>query len=163
MADHVIIQIRDELIARLKVGVASVSNRVYRPDEAPQPGEVDDTRIPYLMVQVGDDGDERMGMNGASGINPQLLEDINQAFFVHCVVKQDGDAEKAAYNLRRDLEQTLLATADALTLGGKAQMTTRVGGSNNRDDAIDQAAYAAVVQLEVKIRHLEGNPDSFTY
>jgi hypothetical protein len=162
MADHVIIQARDQLITLLKAGVAAVSGRVYRPDEAPKPGEVDETRTPYLMVQVGDDSDEPLGINGGAG-EPQLLESINQAFFVHAVVKQDGDAERAAYNLRRDVESTLLATANALTLGGRIQMLTRLAGANNRDDAIDQGAYAAVVQLQARIFHLQGSPDSFTY
>lgn len=163
MADHVIIQARDALITRLKAGVSAVSGRVYRSDEAPQPDEVDESRVPFLVVQLGGDSDEPIGINGASGSDPELLEDINQVMYVHHVVKQDGDAEKAAYNLRRDTETALLATAAGLRLDGMVQMVMRVAGSNNRDDDIDQGAYDATVQLEVKIRHLQGRPDSFTF
>ncbi len=163
MADHVIIQVRDDVIARLKAAVTAVSSRVYRPDEAPQPDEVDDSRVPYLMVRVGDDSDDPMGVNGGDGSAPQLLESINLVLYVYCAVKQDGDAEKAAYNLRRDVETALLGTVAGLTLGGKAQLVKRVAGANNRDDAIDQGAYSAALQFEVQIVHLQGLPDSFTY
>lgn len=163
MGDHVIIQVRDDVISRLKTAVPDVSNRVYRPDEAPQPGEVDDSRVPYLMVRVGDDSDEMMGVNGASGTDPQILEAINLVLYVYCAVKQDGDAEKAAYNLRRDVESAFLATADGLSLGGKVQNVSRVAGANNRDDAIDQGAYSAALQFQIQIVHLQGQPDSFTY
>lgn len=161
MTDHVVIQVRDEVVSRLKAGVAAVSDRVYLMHEVP-PEEIDASNSPFLVVQVGDDGAELIGVNGASSA-PAVLEDLNLALFVHCVVKMDGDAEKTAYGLRADAETALLATDDALTLGGKVVTLTRVAAANNRDEALDQGAYAVALQLEAKIRHLEGSPTSFTY
>lgn len=162
MTDHVIIQVRDDIITRLKAGVTSVSSRVYRKDEI-QPEEIDATNSPALVVWLGDDVDERMGMNASSSGIPSILEEINQTLFVGCLAKADGDVEKTTYNLRADVETTLLGTDAGLTLGGKVVMLTRVAGANNRDDAPDQGAYNALLQFEVKIRHLEGLPTSFVY
>lgn len=162
MTDHVIIQVRDEVITRLKAGVASVSNRVYLKHEVPQPEELDATLSPALIVWLGDDSDERIGVNGASNA-PSVLEDINLVFYVACLAKADGDVEKTAYNLRSEVETTLLGSDAALTLGGKVSMLTRVSGANNRDDAPDQGAYNALLQFEAKITHLEGQPTSFIY
>lgn len=162
MTDHVIIQVRDEVITRLKAGVTSVSNRVYLKHEVPQPEELDAALSPALVVWLGDDADERIAVNGDSNA-PAILEDINLVFFVSCLVKADGDIEKTAYNLRGEVEATLLGSNAALTLGAKVSMLTRVSGVNNRDDSPDQGAYNAQLQFEAKITHLEGQPTSFTY
>lgn len=161
MTDHVIIQVRDELISRLKAGVSSVSSRVYRKDEI-QSEEMPAENAPALIVWLGDDSDERIGVNGADSA-PAILEDINLTIFVACMTKADGDTEKTAYNMRSEVETTLLGSDAGLTLGGKVAMITRVAGSNNRDDTPDQGAYNAVLQIEAKIRHLEGLPTSFVY
>lgn len=158
MADHVIVQVRDALITRLKAQVSAVSNRVFRMDEEP----TDLDQCPYLMVQLGADNDERMGVNGSAS-DPSILEDINQTIFIHCVVKAAGDMEAAAYNLRRDVETALLATAAGLNLDGKVAMTTRVGAQPEQDSEGELEAYAVALQFEFKIRHLEGSPDSFVY
>lgn len=163
MADHVIVQVRDALVAWLKANVTSVSGRVFLPHEAPVPGEVDDTNTPYLMVRIGDDSGERIGDNGAAAPALAILEDLTVVFFVYCVTKLDGDTEQAAYNLRRDVEQALFSTVQGATLGGLVPLIRRPAAANNRDDAIDQGAYGVGIQLEVPIRHLEGAPDSFSY
>jgi hypothetical protein len=106
VTDHVVIQARDALVARLKDQVASVGERVYLMHEVP-PEEVSSDNSPFIVVQLGDDQDERAGMNN-NGDVPDILEDIKLSIFVHCVVKMDGDAEQAAYNLRAEVETALL-------------------------------------------------------
>jgi hypothetical protein len=82
---------------------------------------------------------------------------------VHCIVKMSGDAEKTAYNLRGDVEATLLATVAGRTLDGKVTDIVRVAAGNNRDEATDLGVYSSALQLEVQIRHLDGQPTSFSY
>lgn len=162
MAEHVIIQVRDDIISRIKAASTAASTRVYAPYEVP--AEEVSTTSPFVIVEVGDDQDERMAIgSGADPAGPQILEDINLNVLVHCIAKLDGDAEKTAYALRGEIETTLLGTAAGITLGGLVSMLTRVAGFNNRDQAIEQEAYNAGIQLAVKIRHLEGSPTSFTY
>lgn len=158
MANHVIIQVRDAVITKLQSGVNAVSNRVYRKDEEP----TDSGSCPFLMVELGSDVDERIGINGGTTA-PANLEQIALTIIVHCVVKQDGDAEAAAYNLRRDVETSLLGTIAALTLDGKIQMTTRLAGDPAQDSVGDQEAYKVALQFQMLIYHLESSPDSFTY
>ena len=158
MADHVIIQVRDAVITKLQAGVSAVSNRVYRADQEP----TDAGSCPFLMVELGADGDERIGVNGGTTA-PANLEQIALTIIVHCVVKQDGDAEAAAYNLRRDVETSLLGTIAALTLDGKIQMTTRLSGDPQQNTLGDQEAYKVALQFQMLIYHLESSPDSFTY
>ena len=162
MADHVVIQVRDAIIARIKAASTSAGTRVYAPHElqAEQAGATS----PFAIVEVGDDQDQRQAIgSGADPAGPQILEDMNATVFVHCVAKLDGDAEKTAYALRGEVEAALLASTAGLTLGGLVPMLVRTGGFNNRDQAIEQEAYAASAQFVVQIRHLEGNPTSFTY
>jgi hypothetical protein len=161
MTDHVVIQTRDALVARLKDQVASVGERVYLMHEVP-PEEVSSDYTPFIVVRLGDDQDERAGMNN-NGDVPDILEDIKLAIFVDCVTKMDGDAEQAAYNLRAEVETALFSTNAGITLDGTAFMLTRVAAANNRDDAPDQGAYNVVLQLEAWIRHLERSPTSFSY
>ena len=159
MADHVIIQVRDAVISRLTSAVTAVSSRVYRSDEEP----TDASLCPFLMVELAGDNDERIAINGGAvaGI-PANLESIALTVMVHCVVKQDGDAEAAAYNLRRDVESALLGTVAALTLDGKVQMTTRLAGEPRQDSVGDQEAYKLALQFQMLIYHLESQPDSFS-
>lgn len=162
MADHVIVQVRDAIIARLKAAATAAGTRIYAPHEIDV--EDVDTTSPFGVVEIGPDQDERIATgSGADPASPQILEDINLVVFVHCIAKLDGDTEKTALNLRGECEASLLGTAAGLTLGGLVQMVTRVGGSANRDQAIDQEVFNAGVQLEVKIRHLESLPTSFVY
>ena len=158
MADHVVIQVRDAVISRLSTAVTAVSGRVYRMSQ-----EVTDAdACPFLRVRVGPDNCERMAMNGGSN-QPLILEDINLALFVHCVVKQDDDPEKEAYALRSAVETSLLGSNAGLTLSNTVVDTIRLGGSPEQDDTLDVEAYSLVLQLEIKIRHLESQPESFTY
>lgn len=162
MADHVIIQVRDALITRIKAAATSASTRVYAPHEV----QLEDVNVtsPFAVVEVGDDQDSRMGLaNGADPAATETLETMSLTVFVHCIAKLDGDAEKTAYALRGQIEASLLATAAGLTLGGLVQMITRVAGFANRDQAIEQEVFNAGMQLEVQIVHIEGSPTSFTY
>lgn len=162
MADHVIVQSRDAIIARIKAAATSAGSRVYAMHEVPA-SDVDVTS-PFVMVELGDDEDERMALGGGPDpAVPQILEDIRQSYYIHCVAKLDGDAEKAAYNLRGEVEAALLGSTAGLTLGGTVQMLTRTAGFNNRDQAIDQEVFNAGIQVVAQIRHLEGAPTSFTY
>lgn len=162
MADHVVIQVRDAIITRLKAASTSAGQRVYAPHEL----EMEDvsTTSPFAVVEIGGDQDTRMGLaNGADPAATQILETIALTVFVHCIAKLDGDAEKTAYALRGEIEASLLATSAGLTLGGLVQMIARVAGFASRDQAIEQEVFNAGIQLEVQIVHLEGNPTSFTY
>lgn len=162
MADHVIIQARDAIITKLKAGVSAVSNRVYKFGEV-EFESVDEANSPFILVQLGDDTEEIVGINSADSSVLDVLEDMRPTIFVHCIAKQSGDAEATAYNLRRDVESTLFATQAARTLDGKVQGVYRIAAANNREDALDLGAYSSVLQLEVHIRHLDRLPDSFTY
>lgn len=154
MADHVIIQVRDAVITKLKAGVTAVTNRVYTSDQEP----VDDSLVPFLMVELQDDSAERISVGGFGN----LLEDVQASVIVHCVVKALGDVEQAAYNLRRDVETTLLSTTAGATLDGKIVNTQRLGGSPTRRSNGDYEGYAIALQFVMTIRHLESNADSFS-
>lgn len=160
---HVLIQVRDEVITRLKAGVPSVANRVYRYDEVP-PEEIPEDLLPAVVVWLGDDHAERVGENGDGDPTvPSILEDITQVIYIACAVKTTSDPEKTAYDIRSEVETTLLGTSAGLTLGGRVVMLSRVAGSNNRDDALEIGAYNVQLQLEALVRHLERLPTSFTY
>lgn len=160
MTDHVIIQVRDDLVTRLKAGVTSVEERVYLGHEVPAE-EVRAEDSPFVVVTLGDDAAEIVGVNG--GVSPSILEDINATYFVHCVAKMDGDAELAAYAVRAEVETTLFSTVDGLQLGGKVVRIVRVAAANNRDEAGDLGAYNVALQIEAKIRHLESAPTTLGY
>jgi hypothetical protein len=162
MANHVIIQVRDALIAKLKAGVPGVSNRVYKFGEV-QFEEVDENNSPFILVQLADDSAEIMAVNSVGGGALAILEDLKPTIFVHCIVKMSGDAEAAAYNVRGDVEATLLATTAGRTLDGKVTDIVRVAAGNNRDEASDLGVYSSALQLEVQIRHIDGQPTSFSY
>ena len=162
MANHVIIQTRDAIVARLAAAGTAASTRVYRTDEW-LIGEIE-TTSPFIVVELGDDADEVMGVgSGAAASAPEILEDIVLVVFVHCVAKLDGDAEKTAMNLRGEVEASLLGSVAGKTLSGTVLDVRRVGGSVARNQETDQEVFDATVQLEVVIRHVQGSPTSFTY
>jgi len=159
MPDHVIIQVRDAVIARLKTAATVAGNNVFRKDEEPQ----DDTLCPFIMVECGGDTAERDSLNGGNGATPSILEMLDASTIIHCVVKQSGDAEQAAYNLRGQVEAALLGSAAALTLDGKVQMTTRRAAQPRQDVLGDLESYAVALQFQHNIWHLESQPTSFGY
>lgn len=158
MADHVYIQVRDEFINRLKAGVSAVSNRVYTFDEEP----IDESKCPYLIVEIGDDQAQPDAVGGRSADPPDLLEFVQLRVGVHCVVSLNADPEKAAYALRATAETTMLGTLDALRLGGKAVRVRRVGGDNGVQATGETAAYRASADFVVDLYKLERLADSFT-
>lgn len=163
MSSHLIIQVRDAVIAKLRAGVSAVESRVYRFGEV-RTDEVDEASCPYIVVQVGDDFATVQGVNGAPDTAaPQVLEEDVVTLFLHCCVKQTGDAEAAAYNLRRDVELVLFGSNANRTLDGTVNTIRRTAGTNNRDEATDLGVYSSVMQLEVPIWHLDSQPASFTY
>lgn len=160
---NVIIQVRDDLITRLKAGLPSIESRVFAFGEL-QLEEVAEDDLPAIYVEVADDSAEDVGVNGGSSDDvPNVLEDLDVGYNVYCIVKQGGDAEKLAYALRSEVETALFDSIGARTLDGKVVWLRRQAGANNRDDAIDTNAYSASLRLVGKIRHLDKNPDSFTY
>jgi hypothetical protein len=162
MADHVIIQARDAIITRLKAASTAAGSRVYRVDEY-QMGDIDVTS-PFVVLELGDDADEVIGVgSGADASAPQILEDIALTVFVHCVAKLDGDAEKTAFNLRGQVEASLLGSLAGKTLGGLVADVRRPAGAVARNQETDQEIFQSTLQLEVLIRHLQGEPTSFTY
>lgn len=162
MADHVIIQVRDAIITRLKAASTAAGTRIYRVDEY-QMGDIDATS-PFVVLEVGDDADEVMSVNGgADPAVPQILEDIALTVFAHCVAKLDGDAEKTAINLRGQVEASLLGSLAGKTLDGLVADVRRPAGAVARNQETDQEIFQSTLQLEVLIRHVQGSPTSFTY
>ena len=162
MADHVIIQARDAIITRLKAAATAAGTRVYRTDEWLL-GEIE-TTSPFAVVEIGDDTDEVMAIGGgANPAVPEILEDIVLVVYVHCVAKLDGDAEKTALNLRGQVEASLLGSLAGKTLDGLVFDIRRTGGEVARNQDTDQEVFNARVQLEVVIRHLQGDPTSSSY
>lgn len=162
MANHVVIQVRDAIVSRLAAAATAAGSRVYRTDQWLL-GEIEDTS-PFIVVEVGGDDAEVMALgSGAASSAPQILEDLNLTVFIHCVAKLDGDAEKVAVNLRGEVEASLLGSLAGKTLGGLVVDVRRPGGSAVRNQEIEQEVFGSVLQLEVQIRHLQGEPTSFTY
>lgn len=159
MADHVFIQVRDEFIDRLKAGVTAVSNRVYTFDQEP----VDESKCPYLIVEISDDQAQPDAIGGAADDPPSLLELVQVRVGVHCVVSVNTDPEKAAYALRATVETTLLGSRNALSLGGKVLRVRRTGGDNGVQAMGETVAYRASAEFIVDIYKLERLADSFTY
>ncbi len=162
MADHVIIQVRDAIITRLKAAGTSAGTRIYRIDEwlSTEIG----ASFPFAVVELGGDTDETMGIgSGADPSGPAILEDMNVTVLVHAIAKLDGDAEKTAFNLRGEIEASLFGSVAGKTLGGLVVDIRRPGGAVSRNQEIEQEVFSSSLQLEVQIRHLQGNPTSFTY
>lgn len=154
MADHVIIQVRDAVIAKLKTGVTLVTNRVFTTDEEPQ----DDASLPFVMVELMEDSAERLSIGGFGTI----LEDLTHTMMIHCVVKALGDVEQAAFAIRAQVESTLLGSTAGATLDGKVPNTRRTGASTTRRSNGEYEGYCVALQFEFTIRHLEHNADSFS-
>lgn len=163
MANHVIIQTRDAIIARLVAGVSAVSSRVYKRDSE----AVDASKCPHLVVEIGDFSSpaESGSLNGGDATTPRILQDTLVVFLVRCVVQQvqDADAEDAAFDLVTAVESTLMGTIAGKTLGGTIVDLHRLGGSPAQDSGGELETYSVVLQFQAWLRHLQGTPDSFTY
>jgi hypothetical protein len=110
--------------------------------------------LPCVAIEYQDDSSEPIGL-GFPGPT-----DTGAVYIIHCVVKQKGDCEKAAFQVRKEVELALFGTAQAKTLNGLVQWVRGVGGDSDRSDKLNLPGYSARLQVQAKIRHLESRPDS---
>jgi hypothetical protein len=150
MADHVVIQVRDALKAKV-TGLATCGANVFLHSEQAQ------ATLPCTLVEYSDEGDERQS------IGLPAIEDLDVSFWLHILVKQTGDFEKAAFTIRKEIETALQSTVAGLTLDGKVQKLDRVGAQKGEDQLLDKPCYRLSLQYQIKIRHLESQPDSLVY
>lgn len=150
MAEHVVIQIRDALKAKV-TGLTTCGANVFLHSEQAQ------ATLPCILVEYSDDGDER------ASIGLPAIEDINAAYYLHILVKQTGDYEKTAFTVRKEIETALQSTIAGLTLDGKVQKLDRPGAQKGEDMLGDKPCYRLSMQYQIKIRHLESLPDSLVY
>lgn len=162
MTDHVVIQVRDAVIARLAVASTAAGARVYKVADV-EVGQVGAT-VPFLLVVVGTAPRERMGVgNGPDPLAPQILEDVALDLVVHCVTKMNGDAEKVAWNLAGEVDASLLATVAGKTLSGLVFDTAPVSWAPQQSQFADLEAYEVEATYRITIRHIEGAPTSASY
>lgn len=150
MADHVVIQIRDALKAKI-TGLATTGANVFLHSEQ------DQATVPCVLVEYADDSDERVS------IGVPAIEDLNTTFWLHILVKQIGDFEKAAFAIRKEIEQAILGSIAGLTLDGSLQLLTRAAAQKGEDQLLDKPVYRLSLQIAAKIRHKESLPDSLVY
>ena len=160
MSDFVLIQLRDALITSLKAANTAAGQNVIKQSDEAQ----DDSQCPYIMVVLGDDDAETDSINGSSSLTvPAILESLTANIDIYCVVKQVDDAEKAAYNLRSEVEAALLGTYTGKSQGGKVSRMIRRGGSPTQDLSTDREVFMVRVRFQMEIMHLESQPTSFAY
>lgn len=150
MSDHVIIQVRDAILARIKGLFTTGPNALlYTETELPE------TLLPCVMIQYQEDSTEPISLG-----YPALV-DVGPVFLLHCVVKQKDDFEQAAFLVRSEVEAALFGTAEAKSLGGLVQWIRCVAAEGDRHEAAEIPAYRLTLQVQARLRHLESRPDSF--
>lgn len=151
MADHVVIQVRDAIIAALQgQGSGLSSANVFASKGRPK----DISIVPYLYVEYEDDQAERESLGFPS------LEQLETTYSIVIVVAQTGDYEKAAFLLRNQVELALLGTVSAMTLGGKVQLMTRTQARKEVDETATKPVYSLTLTVVARIRHQESLPDT---
>ena len=154
MANHVIQQVRDDILARI-TNLTTTGARAYLYKDRPQ----DPSKVPFLYLQTGADSPDQS--SGSLGF-PQL-EDLLIDFEVTIVCFQTGDYEAQALTIRKEIETALLGTVDAKTLSGKVLWLKRTNCQPDQDDTGGKPCYALRLTITGRLRHLETQPDSFTY
>lgn len=152
MADHVVIQVRDDIVTRLNA-ITSILNKTFVWDDAARK----EGEMPCVLVEMQGDQDEP----GAIGF--PAPEDMLVEYLLRILVEQTTDCEKAAHNIRADIESVLLGTVDGKTLGGKVQWLARSGADNERTFDGEKPVYRCTLRITAHLRHLESQPTSFVY
>lgn len=153
MADHVIQQVRDAIVAALSAPPLADCGNVFLYRDRPQ----DVSKTPFIYVQTGDDNDSD------EAIGYPTLEDLVTAYTVSIVVNQTGDYEAKALTIRKQVEQVLFPVAAPNTLGGKVLRLQRTSGRPEQDDTGAKPVYVIHLNVVAQIRHLSTQPDSFIY
>jgi hypothetical protein len=149
MADHLIIQVRDAILAQI-TGLTTTGAHAFLLTEVPE----DESVLPCVAIEYQDDTSEPIGLGFPGPTN------LGAVYIIHCVVKQKGDSEKAAFLVRKEVEAALFGTALAKTLNGLVLWIRAVGGDSDRSEKLNVPGYSARLQVQAMIRHLESRPDS---
>lgn len=147
--DHLIIQARDAMRDAL-TNLPITGANAYLYSEVPFP----ELQLPLLAIEYQEDKADPKSLGFPA------LEELGPVFVVHILVKQEGDFEKAAFLIRNDVEQALLASVQGKTLGGLVQWLRRVGAECERDELPNNPVYRLSLQFQASIYHLESLPDS---
>ena len=162
MANHIVIQTRDAIIARLQAAVTAVSSRVYKRDSEP----TDKSLCPYIVVEVGSGSalaEDTAHNGGTDPTLPNVMQDLRASYTIRCVVQQDSDAEAAAFLIFSAVCTALLGTVAAKTLSGTV-VDVHGGSFDVEQDAnVELETYAVIAPFDVWIRYLQRTPDSFNY
>lgn len=152
MANHIIQQVRDDLLARI-TGLATTGANAFLFNQIPQ----DETKVPFLYIRTLDDQDERVSLGYP------CVEEMRLNFEIAIVVYSNGDYEAIALNIRKQVEVALFGSIAAVTLGGKIVLLTRSSAQVDEDETGGKPTYVIRLQLTAQVRHLESQPDSFVY
>lgn len=152
MANHIIQQVRDDLLSRI-TGLTTTGANAFLFNQIPQ----DETKVPFLYLRTLDDQDQRATL-GYPCVEEMLLN-----FEISIVVYANGDYEAAALNIRKEIELALFGSIAAVTLGGKIVLLTRPSAQIDEDETGGKPTYVIRLQITAQVRHLESQPDSFIY
>ena len=152
MANHIIQQVRDDLLSRI-TGLTTTGANAFLFNQIPQ----DETKVPFLYLRTLDDQDQRVSL-GYPCVEEMLLN-----FEISIVVYANGDYESAALNIRKEIELALFGSIAAVTLGGKIVLLTRPSAQIDEDETGGKPTYVIRLQITAQVRHLESQPDSFIY
>ena len=152
MADHIAMQIRDALVAQIAT-VSSLAGRVYFDENIP----LQSADLPQAQIRYEQDDAQVASLGWPS------LEELAMQFAVDLLATDITDAEKIAHNLRRDVEAVLLGSVAGKTLNGKAIQIMRTGVVGTYSTIGDMRVYQLEIKLQIDVRHLESQPDSFIY
>lgn len=151
---HVIQQVRDAIVTALTVPPLPSCGNVFLYSEIAR----DETVTPYIYVMTAGD------QNSIASLGYPSLEDITANFELTIVVFQTGDYEATALNIRTDIEKVLFpAGLVPNTFGGKVLWIDRPRGTVDEDESGAKPAYVIKLQLQMLIRHLVNQPESFVY
>lgn len=153
MANHVIQQVRDALMAALTVPPLVDCANVFLYRDRPQ----DVSKTPFIYIQTGADNDTDQS------IGYPTLEDINVTLTVSIVVNQTGDYEAKALTIRKQIENVLYPATVPNTLGNIVLRLQRISGTPDQDDSGAKPTYAIHLDVLAQIRHRSNQPDSFIY
>lgn len=150
MADHLQQQILEHVQTTLAAAATAAGANVFldRVDELQQ------TNLPALHIEGGDEDVQ------ANSINFPTVLNRTYGFSVSCVVGQASGAAKAARNLAKQVEATLLASITTFTAAGKCQALLLTGSGEAKDGSGSVSMFEVRQQWQARYMTQGGTPDA---
>lgn len=151
MADHIRRQVRDAVVTRV-TGLATTGTRVFK--HRVDPLEASD--CPALLVR---NGAENIGRASIAAPNP--VQRRLQTVYISPHVRASSAVDDALDQVAKEVEVAMLASIDAITLGGLAIDCTLIAIDEPRISGEGDRLVAAMdMQFQILINAREGIPDA---